>query len=162
VLPYLPAAVSVLSAILSAVLFWKNFRLSRRLSDRSTTIEGHKLLLELDKQLISDPRLWALFDDHPVAGAIKNELADPLLAGKLEAFAYMTLNVFEILLAVHPGVNDARGDREYDTWCRFFNDTLTKASVLRRMLEDPAVRSLYGAELLAEHGRVKTSMDVSA
>jgi hypothetical protein len=157
-LPYLPAVVSFLSALLSFVFFLRNFRLSRRLSDRSTTIEGHKLLLDIDKQLISDPRLWALQDNHPIAEALKKEVADPLVSGKLEAFAYMILNVFEILLAVHPGAGDKRGNADYETWRQFAHDTLKKSSTLRQMLETPAVRCLYGTELLEEYERVKTAM----
>lgn len=152
--PYLPAVVSFLSAVLSLIFFLLNFRLNRKVSDRSTAIDGHKLLLELDKQLISDPRLWALQDDHPLPAVVKGEPCDPLLAGKLEAFAYMTLNTFEILLAFHPCGGETRGNAEYETWRRFFGDTLAKSSRLRQMLEDPEVRSIYGAELLAEHTRL--------
>ena len=157
--PYLPAAASFLSAVLSFVFFLRNFQLSRKLSDRSTTIEAHKLLLDIDRQLISDPRLWALQDDHPVAAALKEDRADPLLAGKLEAFAYMVLNTFEILLAVHPGASDKRGNAEYKTWRQFVHDTLKSSVALRRMLEAPAVRGVYGTEILAEYERVKTSLD---
>lgn len=70
----------------------------------------------------------------------------------------MVLNVFEILLAVHPGASDTRGNAEYDTWRRFVNDTLVGSSAPRQMLENPAVRSLYGPELLAEHERAKARL----
>jgi len=158
VLPYLPAAISFLSAVLSLIFFWRNVKLSRTLSDRSITIEGHKLLLDIDKQLISDPRLWALEDDHPIAGALKQELTDPLLSGKVEAFAYMILNTFEILLAVHPGAGDKRGNSEYQTWRQFVHDTLKRSSALRQKLEDPAVQCLYGPELIAEYERVSAGL----
>jgi hypothetical protein len=162
VLQYLPALISFLSAVLSFVFFLLNFRLSRKLSDRSTTIEAHKLLLDIDKQLISDPRLWALQDNHPVAAALREEPADPLLAGKLDAFAYLVLNTFEILLAVHPGARDKRGNAEYETWRRFVHNTLKSSAALRRTLESPAMSGLYGAELLAEHERAKVSLGADA
>ena len=161
-LPYLPATVSFLSAVLSFIFFLRNFRLSRKLSDRSITIEGHKLLLDIDKQLIADPRLWGLQDDHPLAQTLKKDPADPLLAGELEAFAYMVLNSFEILLAVPPGARDKQGEAEYETWRQFVHGTLKTSAALREILRNPAVRSLYGPELRSEYDRVRAGLGPDA
>ena len=129
--------------------------MSRKHSDRSVAVEGHKLLAEVNKQLLADPRLWALQDDHPVITVLKSEMTDPIIIAKLESFAYLILNIFEILLVVRPGAMNKREKAEYDTWRFFFHDTVAKSSIIRRLLEDPAVRRLYGSVLLAEYQQVK-------
>lgn len=55
--------VSIGAAALSAFLFWKNYTLTRRNSDRAIYIEGQKFLLEICKQLMADPSLWCIYDE---------------------------------------------------------------------------------------------------
>ena len=91
--------VSMLAAAVSAWFFVLSFWLSKRMASRSQHLEAQKLLLEVNRQLIADPRLWALYDDHPVRKDPSFEEDSPLLTAKLEAFAFLKLNMFEIILA---------------------------------------------------------------
>src|SRR5438067_10080373 len=91
--------VSVAAAAASAVCFWLNFRLSKRMADRSLNLEAQKLLIEINRQLISDPWLWSIYDDHPVRTSPDYErlcTRSMLFHAKLEGFAYLKLNMFEI------------------------------------------------------------------
>jgi hypothetical protein len=143
--------VSMGAAALSALCLWLNFRLSRRMADRSLNLEAQKMLLEINRQLISDPWLWSIYDDHPVR-------TDPefgrkcgrsgLFQAKLQAFAYLKLNMFEVILAEVPeparhGLRNAS-----NVWLAFFHYTIAKSSAIRDILERPDAAQLYNPVLI--------------
>ena len=87
--------VSIGAAALSAFLFWKNYTLTRRNSDRAIYIEGQKFLLEICKQLMADPSLWCIYDEWCIyddeelqKDSSVNE-ATPLFRAKIRAFAHL-------------------------------------------------------------------------
>jgi len=57
---FIGPAISVGAATLSIVFFVKTHRLSRRVADRSIYLDGQKFLIEICKQLISEPILWCI------------------------------------------------------------------------------------------------------
>jgi transcriptional regulator with XRE-family HTH domain len=71
-----------------------------------------KLLLELNKELLRDPDLWGVYDldqePHPTPDIRQG---DRQQQGKLHAFAYMCLNVFQTVYAFYeaPRNRDVRG-----------------------------------------------------
>ena len=139
------AIIALLAAVSSAAFFWFNRRLSQHIADRTVVIESHKLLLEINKQFVSDPRLLAIYDNHPDREAHLNK--DPSLLEKIRALGYQKLNVFEIVFAVWPD------DRPYGSWIAYFEDTLNKCSVIRDELNENT--KLYDARLLAEYEKWK-------
>ena len=140
------AIIALLAAVSSAAFFWFNRRLSQYIADRTVVIESHKLLLEINKQFVSDPRLLAIYDNHPDREAHLNK--DPGLLEKIRALGYQKLNVFEIVFAAWPD------DRPYGSWIAYFEDTLDKCSVVRDELNENT--KLYDARLLAEYEKWKT------
>ena len=71
-----------------------------------------KLLMELNKELVRDPDLWGVYDldqePHPTPDIRQG---DRQQQGKLHAFAYMCLNVFQTVYAFYeaPRNRDVRG-----------------------------------------------------
>jgi hypothetical protein len=63
-----------------------------------------EFLAELDKMIMNDPVLWAIYDKH-IATFIKAEnsaITPELLDGKLKAFCYFHLNNFELVFLYPP------------------------------------------------------------
>ena len=110
-----------------------------------------KLLLELNKELVRDPDLWGVYDldqePHPTPD-IKQ--GDRQLQGKLHAFAYMFLNVFQTVYAFYEaqgkrGVRDAH----YNSWYGTFKDFVNKSSWAQRILSRKDSEVVYDAGFLA-------------
>jgi hypothetical protein len=141
----LGAFVSTLAFIGSVYFFLRNRKLSRDIADRAVTFEAQKLLVEINKQFIADPSLFAIYDDNP-----KNKEAlalDKKLKAKVEALGYLKLNVFEIVFAELPV-----GPREV-AWTNYFLDSLDRCSVLAEELE--ISRAIYHTKLTAAYDKWK-------
>lgn len=143
--------ISTVAAALSVVCFWLNFRLSKRMADRSLNLEAQKMLLEINRRLISDPWLWSIYDDHPVR-------TDPdfdgncgksgLFQAKLQAFAYLKLNMFEVILAEAPEPAQQGRRNASNVWLDFFHYTIANSSVIRGILERSDTSQLYNPVLI--------------
>jgi len=135
------AIVSILAATCSVYYFYKNRKLSSDNADRTVTFEAQKLLLEINKQFIADPSLFAIYDDNP-----QNKEAlkiNPQLKAKVEALGYMKLNVYEIVFAKLPDDSGA------GAWKAYFLDSLDRCSVLAEELK--ASKAIYHPRLLKEY-----------
>ncbi|MGC9973472.1 MAG: hypothetical protein ABSE56_23095 [Bryobacteraceae bacterium] len=147
---YLGPAVSLIAAAFS---FWFSLRSHRHHTedaDRSINVEGQKLLVEVNRHLIDDPRLWGILDDHEIRQSQEFTEAEksPLFRAKLQAFAHLGLNMFEIILAESP--NPKKGERTAShVWRDFFTATVKRSSLLRAILEHPESANIYQPALLA-------------
>jgi hypothetical protein len=119
-------AVSAIVSIVAAGLSFYFFRLSKQIANRTVTVQAQRLLLEINKQYLSDPALFAIYDDWPRRDEL---LQDPRLADNLKALGYLKLNVFEIAFAALP-----LGDDAYDRWIAYFDDSLKRCTVMRNEL----------------------------
>lgn len=147
ILALIPAAVSLFGAFVAIVYYYKNLKLSQHVADRTVTVEAQKLLLEVNKQFVSDPDLLAIYDDHPNRETL---LRDKLgLREKIEALGYMNLNVFEIVFAVLPMGSQAT------TWVSYFQDSLKRCAVIRDELDRRP--EIYDPSLIAQYRRWQTS-----
>jgi len=148
--------VSMFAACISIWFFVLSRRLSRRMADRSLNLEAHKMLLDVNRQLIADPRLWVFYDDHPICN--DRELNDNSLQfrAKLEAFAYLQLNMFEIVLLEVPEPSTGEDRNPSSVWCDFYFDTLSRSSVMRSILERPNSARIYNTVLLTLYDQWKT------
>jgi hypothetical protein len=90
--------ISIAAACLSAFLFWLSYQKTTRDADRSIYVDGQKFVIEICKQLISEPLLWCLYDDSPLKTEKAAEIEDLLFQQKLRAFAHLHLNMFEIVV----------------------------------------------------------------
>ncbi len=142
-------AVSVVAAVLSFIYFWKNRKLSKEIADRTVNIEAQKFLLEVNKQYVCDPRLFAIYDKYPNRDELFKR--EPDLLEKVRAFGYLKLNVFEIVYSVLP---------EGGAWQAYFEDSLEKCSLLRQELTDQ--EKIYDKNLLAAYKRWKMKTEKAA
>jgi hypothetical protein len=145
--------VSLIAIAISILSFALSFKLSRRMADRSLNLEAHKMLLDVDRELITDPKLWAFFDDHPMSTALNLKDDSLQFRSKLEAFAYLMLNMFEIVLVEAPDPVSSGTRNPTNIWCDFFYDCLTRSSILRSILERPNSARIYNTALLAHYQR---------
>lgn len=130
--------VAVFGLLVAGYYYHRNFRLSRTIADRAVKMEAQKLLLEINKALLADPSLFAIYKTRPAAR--KLSAASPeLFEEKIKAFGFMMLNVFEIVLAqLPPGP-------ERDVWTRFFRNSLDLCPVLGDLLTQS--EPIYGEPL---------------
>jgi hypothetical protein len=86
---------------------------------------------------MDDPTLWGIYDDHPVRKTREFMEAEksPLFNAKLQAFAYLLLNTFEIILSEAPQEQDATQDTWSNVWRKYFENTVTRSSIVRSILE---------------------------
>ncbi len=104
-------AIAALSLLVAGFAAWRTYDLSHRQLRLGSRHEFQKLLLELDKELIRDPELWSVYDNHPMGQVRRDE---PAHKAKLEAFAYMWLNVFHIVFVfMAEGAGATDPDQEY-------------------------------------------------
>jgi len=108
------------------------------------TVESQKLLLEINKQYLSCPDLFAIYKDYPGRDELLNK--DTKLPEKVKALGYLKLNVFEIVFAVLPTKGSS-----YKAWEAYFEDSLNRCPVL--VEEISAQRAIYGSHLLAAYDR---------
>jgi hypothetical protein len=116
----IPLIVAVLSFIVSIAAYY----LSNKLATRSLFLEGQKFVLEIDRQLLSDPHLWGLYDDRDLNPPDTDPKFDPdarYFQAKLRAFAYLHLNMFEVILTEASGPV-ARRRRMSKVWLAYFRD----------------------------------------
>ncbi len=142
------STLSIIAAGLSFFYFLKNRKLSKEIADRTVTIEAQKFLLEVNKQYISEPKLFAIYDDFP--GRDELFKTRPDLLEKVKALGYLKLNVFEIVYSVLP---------EGGAWQAYFEDSLKRCSLLRQELTEQ--ESIYDKNLVAAYKRWKDKQPAS-
>jgi hypothetical protein len=138
--------ISAVAAGFSIFFAGRAFRHTRKTADRSLTLEAQKMLFEVDKQLISEPKLWSIYDDHPIVTATQDK--SPEFQAKLEAFAYLHLNMFDVVIleALDPAIGAEQ--RRSRVWLDYFYDTVARSSVTRGILERPDSVQLFNPVLL--------------
>lgn len=142
----LGVVVSLVAAILSGWFAFLSYRQTQKISDRGLNVEGTKMLLDIDRCLMDDPRLWACLDDHPVRNTEEFRDAEntPIFKAKLDAFAHFVLNTFEIVLSETRRPNDCADQYLSKVWRNFFTDTISKSTILRTILDrDESLRILH-------------------
>ncbi|HWN09161.1 MAG TPA: hypothetical protein VNO50_07845 [Pyrinomonadaceae bacterium] len=112
-----------------------------------TRNDFQKLLIDVDKTLVENPQLWAIYDAYPASGALTD-----IEKGRLRAFAYMLLNVFECVFAFYgdsPRLTKAENE-SFEAWKGFLKNTLQDSSFARELLANPKLRLIYHSKLIAE------------
>ena len=147
----LGSIASIGAAALSGYFAYLSYRQARKVSDRGINVEGTRMLLEIDRCLIEDPKLWACIDDHPVRNAeeFKNVKNAPIFQAKLEAFSYLIINTFEMVLAETLNARDCADRNTSQLWKNFFTDTISKSTLMRNILEREEAAATLHPNLLA-------------
>jgi hypothetical protein len=147
---------SIISLVVAAVVALQTYRLSRYQLHIASRHEFLKLLIDIDKELIRDPMLWAHYDNHPLAKLLTD---DPVQAAKLEAFAYLKLNLFNMVFEY---AREARRVathevESFDSWDGFCQHNLANSRILRAIIQRPEFEQVYGKAFAAH---VRTLMPV--
>lgn len=145
------ALVALVSMVIAAIDYYRTLKLSARIADRAVTVEAQKLLLEVNKVLVADPRLFAIYKEgdelrvliakYPSGGKAEADISD--LPGKLVALGSMLINVFEIVFAQLPE------GPAHITWKAYFEDSLSRCPVICDLLELKEAGKIYHANLMA-------------
>jgi hypothetical protein len=147
--------VSITAACLSAVFLWLNYQTTKRNADRSIYVDGQKFLIEICKQLISEPLLWSLYDESPLKVKQSVQIDDLLFQQKLRAFAHLHLNMFEIVVNEVPKPGFGRKKNLSNVWFNYFHDTLKRSQLVRDVLEGPESEQIWSPILLNEYSKWK-------
>jgi hypothetical protein len=123
-IPFLVALIPLSGSIW---VFFKTRAVGAQIADRTVRIEAQKLLLEINKQYVSNPALLGIYDENFEQLSFEERNSSKLKLS-LRAMAYMKMNVFEIVFAVHPTGN------ERTAWLKYFKDSLDKCSMLREVI----------------------------
>jgi hypothetical protein len=129
--------VSIIALCLSRLYFVRTRDLNQQIAERTVTIEAQKLLLEINKQYLSEPALFAIYDDVAVTAQLG--APDKKLEQRIRALGYMKLNIFELVYDVLPDAGP---------WKAYFEDSLTRCKVLRDELNAELLTGLYNEKLV--------------
>src|SRR5215472_8128738 len=143
--------VSLASAGVSLFYYRKNYALSRQNADRSVYMDGQKFLIEICKQLTSEPLLWCIYDENALRKQFNAEVIEPKFHAKLLAFAHLHLNMFEIVLAEAPAAEECDPNNHTNVWNRYLDDTLTRSSLIRKVLDEPESGKIWSPKLLEKY-----------
>jgi hypothetical protein len=140
-------ALSVVSLLVAGFAAYRTYALSHSQLRIAARHEFQRLLLDIDKELVRDPSLWGVYDAHPMGLAGP---ADPMHKAKLEAFAYMLINMCHVAFVFSQEMRShGKIDEEvYTTWTGTFEDFLKGSSLGREILARPESVRLYGATFL--------------
>ncbi len=128
----------------------RNTELARSNADRSIYVDGQKFLIEVCKQLVSEPVLWCLYDDEPLRKNSIYHANDPIQHAKLRAFAHLHLNMFEIIVNEVPKPA-VRNRTASNVWYDYLEDTLTRSRMIRNILDEPASKQIWSQALHHEY-----------
>jgi hypothetical protein len=147
--------VSAVGAVVSVVFACWNVQMAKSNANRSIYVDGQKFLIEVCKQLVSEPVLWCLYDDD----RLREEEGvyhpnDPVQHAKLRAFAHLHLNMFEIIVNEVPKPSAWRRNAS-NVWYDYLDDTLTRSRMIREILDEPASKKIWSDALNKEYERWK-------
>jgi len=134
--------LSILSLVIAAFAAYRTYVLSEYQLRLNTRNEFQKLTLEIQKELIRDPELYAVYDDHPM---VLRRQQNPELYYRLEAFAYMVLNVFDTVFCFYGDSKKLTKseNRSFQMWHGLLADFLRKSSIARTILDRSETREVY-------------------
>ena len=140
------AAVSVVAVIFA----WKSVQQGKINANRSIYVDGQKFLIEVCKHLIAEPVLWCIYDDDPLRMEGIYDAEDPIQQAKLRAFSHLHLNMFEIIVNEVPKPNVGTRNAS-NVWYDYLDDTLTRSSMIRDILGEPASKQIWSEALHNEY-----------
>ena len=159
IISFIAMLVSFTAAGISFFYYRKNYALSKQNADRAIYMDGQKFLIEVCKQLTAEPLLWCLYDGDVAQLSLRTnfskELEEPKFQAKLLAFAHLHLNMFEIVVAEAPDPQASDPNNHTNVWLRYLDDTLTRSSLIRKVLEEPESGKIWSAVLLDQYGKWK-------
>jgi hypothetical protein len=145
--------ISLVSLGVSVYVERRAARLNESAFRRTAEHDHIAALLELDRVLISNPELWAIYDDHPLARQPRTR-GGRLAAARREAFIFSHLNIFELVHDFYHGSIHLRAcDRRYwAAWDRYIRQFFRTCSEARTIFRQPRAHEIY-AETFTGYAR---------
>ncbi len=138
----LPIAISLIALIISIIVAFRNWWYNE-ISVRYTARNHYmSVLFDIDKQLISNPSLWSIYDNHST-GITK--LTEATEVGKRRAFIYFHINLFEIVFNDYNKVLHLnQTDRQFwESWKTYIKQFFTRSSEARQVFKESYTQGLY-------------------
>jgi hypothetical protein len=112
------AISSLIISILNERRTWRFTQLSFR---RTAEHDHYKQLLEIDRNLITYPELWAVFDNHPLS---RNEeiKADPVQAARRDGYIWAVLNLYEMIFTFYQARLGKMTKQDAEEWASWQSD----------------------------------------
>jgi hypothetical protein len=138
VITVLISVVSIVVAVYAAVKTKALSEQQLRLGNRN---EFQKMLFEITRQMLAEPILYSIYDDHPLASARHDDLAEN---AKRESVVWLFFHMFELVFAFYPGEPDSPIEREslrcWNVYCASF---FRRSSLARAMISRPEILNEY-------------------
>lgn len=147
-------ALSIVAIVVAATSAWfsrRSVRLANRIADRSIYVDGQKFLIEICKQLVTNPELWCIYDDEILQVKKLYKPDDGIQQSRLKAFAHLHLNMFEIVLTEIPKPGVGKKSNTSNIWYEYFQDTLSRSHMIRDVLDEPIAGKIWSRQLLSEY-----------
>lgn len=144
----LALCVACVSLVISAFAAYKAYWLSGYQLRVSHRVEYQKLLVEIDKMLINDPTLWAVYDSHPLAA---QKTDHPVEKAKRDAFLQYHADVLEVVYVFFKEARfltpaEEKVVKAWDNWARYL---VWNSSDFRALLEKPESEELYNEDFVS-------------
>ena len=145
VLPSAIAVISLLVSLLVAIRNWGYSAVSVRYVSRNQYMNA---LFDIDRQLITLPELWAIYDSHEMA---TSRSSDAAAKGRREAFLYLHLNLFETVYVDYNKIlRPTRHDREFwQSWDAWMNQFFKGSSEARALFTKPMAQTVFSEAFVA-------------
>lgn len=137
--------VAACALIISLYYAKKSRELNITLLKRNAEHDHTNAILEIDKMLVQYPELWAVYDEHEMS---KNDSInkDSIKRGRLEAFVYAHLNIFELVFEFyHSDVAKMsyRDMKYWEAWEKYIKGFITDSSIARQIINSPEAKNIY-------------------
>lgn len=141
-------SVALLSLVLSGFAAYKAYNLGNHQLRVVNRIEYQKLLFDIDKQLMQDPALWAIYDNHPLSAQKKD---DPTEKGKREAFLHYHANLLELVYVFFCDARWLTADEKlvanaWDGWTKYL---IANSSEFRTLLSRADLKESFNAKFVS-------------
>jgi hypothetical protein len=130
VLKVLPLAISGVALFVSVIVAIKSSRLAEVQLRYISRNHYMNALFDIDRQMLNNPSLWAIFDSHPLA---RNKSMDAEEQAKRQAFLLFHLNLFDNIYEDYQRrLKLRKRDREYwESWNHWIKYVMRSSSEAR-------------------------------
>jgi hypothetical protein len=134
--------LSILALVISAYVAFRNWRYTEISVGYAARNNYVNALLEIDKQLITRPELWAIYDTHYMSAARGDSLEE---RARREAFILFHLNLFETVFDDYKLRLRFRSmDRQYwNAWRGYVADFFRTSSEARELFRRIESKELF-------------------
>jgi hypothetical protein len=126
--------VSIISFCLTFLTVIFTYRFNRITIRNSAKQEHQKMLLDIDKILITEPSLWTIYDNHNLNSTT---VRTPELEAKKEALIFYYLNFFDVVYEFYnKHIIQNKNDKEtWKAWKEYMDSFIRGSSQARSIIK---------------------------